>query len=109
MTYQITLSLSDEEYAAVAAAAARTGEPIEEVLHEAVAKQFTPEPKSAHLPSSGSPYPLSEYLYSIGFALNVPTGELDTPEDEAEDEEVARILSRGKSLTEMIIEDRGPY
>jgi len=34
-----------------------------------------------------------------------PTGEPDTPEEE----ELAQLLSKGKSLTEMIIEDRGPY
>jgi hypothetical protein len=45
----------------------------------------------------------------VGFAVNLPTHEEDTPEEEAEEEELAQLLSLGKSLTEMIIEDRGPY
>ncbi len=109
MAHQITLSLSDDEYAAVADEAAASGESIEALLHEAVMKNFAP---SLHpLPPSGpmSAYALSRHLYSIGFALNVPTGEPDTPEEEAEEEELAQLLSKGKSLTEMIIEDRGPY
>jgi hypothetical protein len=109
MAREITITLTDDEYQAVAAAAAEAGEPIEALLHEAVTKNFAP---SLHpLPPSGpmSAYALSRHLYSIGFALNVPTGEPDTPEEEAEEEELAQLLSKGKSLTEMIIEDRGPY
>jgi hypothetical protein len=52
---------------------------------------------------------LEEYLYRIGFTANLPTHEPPTPEEEAEEEEIAQLLSQGKSLTEMIIEDRGPY
>ncbi len=52
---------------------------------------------------------LEEYLYRMGVTSNIPTREEDTPEQEAEEEELAQLLSRGKSLTEMIIEDRGPY
>jgi hypothetical protein len=109
MAHQVTLTLSDDEYQAVAAAAAEAGEPIEALLHEAVARRFTSRPASVSPSQPVSGYALSRYLHSIGFAMNVPTGELDTPEDEAEEEELAQLLSKGKSLTEMIIEDRGPY
>jgi hypothetical protein len=109
MAREITITLSDDEYQAVAAAAEEAGEPIEALLHEAVARRYgqRPMPEPSSEPMSGRA--LSEYLYSIGFALNVPTGEPDTPEEEAELDRLAQLFSQGKSLVEMIIEDRGPY
>lgn len=38
MTYQITLNWSEEEYAAVTAAAQDSGRPVEELVREAVAQ-----------------------------------------------------------------------
>jgi hypothetical protein len=109
MAHEITITLSDDEYAAVADAAAASGESVEALLHEAVARRFAaralPIPPSK--PMDGRE--LEEYLYRIGFTANLPTHEPDTPEEEAEEEELAQLLSKGKSLTEMIIEDRGPY
>jgi len=109
MAHEMTLTLSDDEYAALAAAAARSGRPAEALAREAVAQRF---------PAGAPPTPpaqpmttreIEEYLFRAGFAVNLPTHEEDTPEEEAEEEELAQLLSQGKSLTEMIIEDRGPY
>jgi hypothetical protein len=47
MAHEITLVLSDEEYAAVAAEAAASGETVEALLRAAVAQRFaapTPPP-----------------------------------------------------------------
>jgi hypothetical protein len=39
----------------------------------------------------------------------MPTGEPDSPEDEAEDEELARLFGPERPwLSDIIIEDRGP-
>lgn len=85
MAMQITLS--DEDYATLAAAAAQRGAPIETLVHEAI----------AHL----NTYPIGSYEY--------PTGEPDSPEEEAEEEAIAqRIGPQRPWLSEMVIEDRGP-
>ena len=87
MTNQVTLT--DDDYAALVAASARTGEPIEALVHEAIADHFQP-------------------LKQIG-SYQYPTGEPDTSEDEAEDEELAQLLGPEKPwLSDMVIEDRGP-
>jgi ribbon-helix-helix CopG family protein len=90
MAHQITLT--DEDYAKLAAAAARTGSSVAELLHQAIAERF-----SSQRPAKQT----GSYQY--------PTGEPDTPEEEAEDEELARLVGPGKPwLSEMVIEDRGP-
>lgn len=107
MTYQITLTLSEEEYAAVAAAVKDSGRSAEELVREAVAQRF---PTSVEPPAQQvSLRELEEYLYRIGFISNLPTHEEDTPEEEEEAERLAKRFGQGKSLSEMIIEDRGPY
>lgn len=89
MAYQITLS--EEDYAALAAASAQTGEPIERLLHEAIAAHYESQPPTRQVAS---------YRY--------PTGEPDTPEEEEEDDILAVSLGPGKPLSEIVIEDRGP-
>lgn len=107
MTYQITLHLSDEEYAALAAAAHDSGRPMEELVHETVAQRFPAPLEPPAQPMDERQ--LEEYLYRIGFISNLPTHEPDTPEEEAEAERLAELFARGKFLSEMIIEDRGSY
>ena len=107
MAHQVTLTLSDDEYQA--AAAAEAGEPIEALLHEAVARRFAPHPAPETLSQPISEDEVEAYLYRIGFTANLPTHKPPTPKEEAEEEELAELLSKGKSLSEMIIEDRGPY
>ena len=89
MAHQI--ALSEEDYAALAAASAQTGEPIERLLHEAIAARYPQEPPAGQV---------GNYRY--------PTGEPDSPEEEAEDEYLATSIGLGKPLSEIIIEDRGP-
>lgn len=108
MAHQVTLTLSDDEYQAVAAAAAEAGEPIEALLHEAVARRFAPRPVPVPPSKPISEDELEEYLYRIGFTANLPTHEPDTPEEEAEAERLAELFGQGKPVSEMIIEDRGP-
>jgi hypothetical protein len=89
MAYHITLS--EEDYAALLAASTQTGEPIEQLVHEAIAARYE-SPSSAR--------PLGNYRY--------PTGEPDSPEEEAEDDALATSIGPGKPLSEIVIEDRGP-
>ena len=88
MAYQITLS--DEDYAALQAASQRTGEPVESLLHAAITRALNTQQQT-----------IGSYQY--------PTGEPDTPKEEAEDERLAQSIAPGSpTLSEMVIEDRGP-
>lgn len=90
MAHHITLS--EEDYATLLAASTRSGEPIETLVHEVIAERFTPAQRR---------HQIGSYAY--------PTGELDTPEDEAEDERLAASFGHEKPwLSDMVIEDRGP-
>ena len=89
MAYHITLS--EEDYAALVAASTQTGEPIEQLVHEAIAARYeSPSPT----------WPTGNYRY--------PTGEPITDEEEEEMERLAQEIGPGKPLSEIIIEDRGP-
>ena len=48
-------------------------------------------------------------LYREGEIENIPTREPLTPEEEAELERLAQVFAGDKPMSEMIIEDRGPY
>lgn len=88
MAHQI--ALTDEDYAALQAASQRTGEPVEALLHEAITTALNAQQQT-----------IGRYHY--------PTGEPDTPEEEAEDERLAQSIKPGSpTLSEMVIEDRGP-
>lgn len=89
MAYQITLS--EEDYVALVAASAQTGEPIERLLHKAIAAHYESQPPAEQA---------GKYRY--------PTGEPDSPEEEEEDDILAVSLAPGKPLSEIVIEDRGP-
>lgn len=91
MAHQI--ALSEEDYAALAAASAQTGEPIERLLHEAIAARFPQEPRVGQL---------GKYRYL--------TGEPITDEEEEEMERLAQEIGvqHHPTVSEMVIEDRGP-
>ena len=106
MTYQMTVTLTDQEYAALAAEAARNGTQSEMLLHEIMTQRLQP-----FLPASR---PLTERefmekLYREGDLLNLPTQEPLTQEENDEIERLAQLFTGGKSASEMVIEDRGPY
>ena len=107
MTYQITVNLSDEEYAALSQASQMSGRPVEELVRETVTRRFPVPLEPPKQPMTERE--AEEYFYRIGFTSNLPTHEPDTPEEEAEEERLAELFAQGKSLSQMIIEDRGPY
>ena len=87
MSHNVTLT--DEEYTRLLAASTQQGLTIETLLHEMIARFTSPSSTAAH--------------YSI------PTGEADTPEEEAELEALAASINLTHPWpSEMVIEDRGP-
>lgn len=110
MTHEITLHLSDDEYAALIAEATRVDQGIEDVMHRLLREHFAnlrrPLLAPDHLLSKQE---LQEYLYQKGTIRSIPTGETRTPEEEARLEELGKLFGQGKPLSEMIMEDRGPY
>ncbi len=106
MSYQMTIHLTDQEYAALVAEAEKTGKQAEALLHEILMQRL-----QLSLPAKR---PLTEdefeeKLYREGKILNIPTRRPLTPEERAERERLGRVFSGGKPMSEMVIEDRGPY
>jgi hypothetical protein len=105
MAYQMTVTLSDQEYQVLAAEASRRGEPPEKLLRELI----------RHLPSdSATKYTmtgreLAEKLYREGKLASLATKRPLTPEEQEERERLIQRLAGGKPASQMIIEDRGPY
>ena len=86
------VALTNQDYAALTDISASTGIPIEELVHQAIAERYAPNGSRQHVGS-----------------YELPTGESDIPEEEAEDEALADLLGSDKPwLSDMVIEDRGP-
>ena len=106
MEYQITVHLTDQEYSALVAEATRSGKQPETILHELMAEKFR-TPSSAK--SSLTEHEFMEQQYREGKMLNVPLRRPWTPQERALREQLGRELSKGRPLSEIVIEDRGPY
>lgn len=115
MAYQMTVTLTDAEYTALAEEAAKSGKSIETILHEMEVESLFHETLAQRLQLSApaqrsfTRQEIQEYLYREGITENIPTNESDTVEEEAEQERLAALFGQGKPVSEMIIEDRGPY
>jgi hypothetical protein len=106
MAYQITVHLTDQEYIALTAEATRSGKPPETILHELMSERFrTSFVKGPSL--TGREF--MEQQYREGKMLNVPLRRPWTPQERALREQLGRELSKSKPLSEIVIEDRGPY
>ncbi len=105
MAHQMLLTLTDQEYAALRAEAARTGTPLEAVLHAAIAP-LVPAPAPDQSPMTEQEF--VEYLYHKGVIMNIPTHEPLSPDEEAELEDLAQLFAGGKMASDMVSEDRGP-
>lgn len=103
MAHQITLS--DQEYAALAQEAAKSGLQPEALLHEMI--QRIQLSNQTNRPLTEREF--MERQYRDGELLNIPTGEPLTQEEEAELERLGKVFAGGKLLSEIVIEDRGPY
>ncbi len=103
MTYQITLS--DQEYAALAAAAAKSGTEPEQFLHVMIEHLQTSSQRKHALTT----HEIAEKQYREGKMSHIPTRQPLTPEEREARERRARHFAGGKPASEMVIEDRGPY
>ena len=102
MAHQITIMLSDEEYAALLEAARQNGQRVEEVAQRRLGLEH------ARIHHTEPIDPLLEVLYMAGDIDAIPTGDPLSPDDAAELERIIQRIGPGKPLSEMLIEDRGP-
>ena len=105
MAHQMTLTLTEQEYAALAEKAAKKGKKPETLLYEMMREIL-----QASLPKhSISGRDFMEKLFLEGEIDNLPTREPLSLEEQAVRERLERLYSGGKPMSEMVIEDRGPY
>ena len=105
MSYEMTIRLTDREYAILAAEAAKSGKQPEVLLHEMIQRlRSVPQEKRPLTDDE-----LAERLYRDGKILNLPERKALTPEEQARRERLAQIFAGGKPASEIVREDRGPY
>jgi len=102
MAYQMTVTLTDQEYQVLAAEAARRGELPETLLHDLI-QQLQPA-STEKRPMTGRE--LAEKLYREGKLVSLAT---QRPLTQEERKRLARLFASDKPASEMVIEDRGPY
>jgi hypothetical protein len=105
MAYQMTVTLTDQEYQMLATEAAKRGEQPETFLRDLI--RHLPSASPAKYAMTGRE--LAEKLYREGKLLNLATPRLLTSEEQAERERLARLFASDKLASDMVIEDRGPY
>ncbi len=106
MAYQMTVTLSDQEYAALKAEAAKSGRPLGDFLHEVLTQHIRPSTAAqTHVLIRQD---IQDYLYREGVTEYIPAHESDTQEEDAERKDLAQLFGQGKPVSEMVIEDRGP-
>ncbi len=99
-----TITLTDEEYAALSAAAAERGQSVEALAHEALAERYARSDTGA-APQAD---PLIAYMLRMGHIRQAPTRMADTPAEQAERQRLAASAAPGKLASEMTLDDRGP-
>src|SRR6266702_574682 len=105
MAYEMSIRLTDVEYAALEEAA-KSGKRPETVLREIMLQKLQP-PQPTTRPLTERE--LAEQLYREGMLLNLATRKPLTLEEQAERQRLAQVFAHGKPLSEMVIEDRVPY
>lgn len=103
MAYQMTVTLTEQEYTRLTAAAVQAGKSPEVLLHELIQQLSTS--------ASFSPHAFEKVLYEEGLIEHIPTRQPETPQEQAEREWLGQVFANagGKPLSEMVVEDRGPY
>ncbi len=105
MAYQMTVTLTDQEYQILMAEAAKRGKQPETLLHDMI-QHLQPTQQEKR---SMTGRELAEKLYREGKLINLATRRPLTPEEQAERERLSKAFAGGKPASEMVIEDRGPY
>jgi hypothetical protein len=96
----LQISLGEQEYTKLASVAVQSGRPLDQFLHEVIYRLIK-------RPSTLDE--LAELQYLEGNIAHIPTGRPLTQEEFDEHERLARLFAGGKPVSEMVIEDRGPY
>jgi len=105
MTHHMTIELTEQEYATLAAEAAKSGKKPETLLHEMMRQHLLAEKEKRKL--SGEE--IDEMLFREGLVDNLPTRRFLTYEELAERVRVGEYFSSERSMSEIVKEDRGPY
>ena len=105
MTYKVSVTLSDEEYAALARQAAESGDSVEALAHEMLTQRLHVVSLPSHPMTSRE---FTELQYREGKVVAVPERKPLAADEVAERERRALLLSGGIPASEMLIEDRGP-
>ena len=103
MAYQITLS--DQEYAVLTEAAAKSGTEPEQLLHDMIQHLQTVSQRNHPL----TVRELVAKQYHEGKISHIPTRQPLTQAEREARERRARRFAGGKPASDMVIEDRGPY
>ena len=105
MAYQMTVTLTDQEYEVLAAEAARRGEQPETLLRDLI--QHLQPASTEKRPMTGRE--LAEKLYREGMLVGLATQRPLTQEEQEERERLAQLFASDKPASEMVVEDRGLY
>ncbi len=110
MTHQVKITLADGEYNIFLAEAEKAHEGLEVFLHKLITEQFHILLLSRR--RLGGDPDIRQYLARKGIIYRHPTDQPTTPEEEAEDKRLADLFGQvgadGKTVSDMVIEDRGP-
>ena len=89
LAYQMTIRLTDQEYAVLAAEAAKAGKQPELLLHDMIQRLQLHTQNESQLAARK----LAERLYREGKILNLPDPQPLTAEEQAERERLAQIFA----------------
>lgn len=110
MADEKVIHLTEDQYAAFTILAKQTGQTIEALVHEILDEYITKRIQlSSQISRSRPIQEISEQLFEEGFFESIPIGETLSKDEEEELEHLGNLFEQGKLLSEMIIEDRGPY
>lgn len=106
MAYQMTVTLSEQEYQKLMTEATKRGEQPEALLHNLIQRL----PYTSQELHTITGRELAEKLYREGKLTSLATRRSLTQEEREKREWFVQQLDRGgKPTSEMVIEDRGPY
>jgi len=106
MAYQMNITLTDQDYQALVAEAAKSGKQPEMLLYEIMSRSLQTLSRQKQ-PLTGHEF--MEQQYREGKILNIPTRRRLSQQEQAERQRLGQVFAGGKPLSEMVIEDRGPY
>ncbi len=104
--YQMTVTLTDDEYMRLMAEATRNDRPVESLAHDLIAQTLLQTATPQAMTGNDS---FVARLYQAGKVLNLPDKSPLTAHELAERERLATLLKGGRLASDMVMEDRGPY